>query len=249
MRTPIVAAALFALLPVLVTAGPPEQNADRVPAFVDADFVANEAQLPKLYGVAIVDTRPTADGFDPGHIPTAISIPEDQFERLSILLPRGRNTLLIFYCEDERCTSSQRSAAKAERIGYRNVKVYAGGYRDWRATGHTGAISLPYLKQLIDTAAPVTIIDTRRREAYERDHIPGAISIPARQFARLAGRLPEDRAAPLVFYCDGLECGSCADSAAKAAARGYTEVMTVPEGYAAWRHLYGPKATVLAENP
>jgi rhodanese-related sulfurtransferase len=250
MKAPFLLAALFACLPALATARATDDAAVRFPAIVDANFVANEAVLPKLYGVAIVDTRPTAEGYDPGHIPTALSIPDDQFDRLSILLPRARSTLLIFYCEDAQCVSGHRSAYKAERLGYRNVKVYAGGYRDWLATGHTGAVSIPYLKQLVDTGAPVTIVDTRRHSAsYDRGHIPGAISIPTRQFARLAGRLPPDKSTPLIFYCDGLDCGSCADSAAKAVAMGYTDVMTAPDGYSAWIHLFGTQATARADYP
>jgi rhodanese-related sulfurtransferase len=252
MKTRFAIAVIFALLSALASADIPpameDEGARRFHTLVDVEFVAGESTLPKLYGVAIVDTRPTEEGYDPGHIPTAISIPDDQFQRRAILLPRARSTLLIFYCEDEGCSSAHRSAYKAERLGYHNVKVYAGGYQDWRASKRVASVSVPYLKKLIDARAPVTIVDTRNRERhYERGHIPGAVSIPAKQFAKLTGLLPEDLAAPIYFYCDGLDCGSSAGAAEKAVALGYTAVMTVPDGYSAWKHLYGAAAMAQGE--
>lgn len=46
----------------------------------------------------IVDSRPKKKKYDKGHIPTAISIPDSQFDKLKGKLPQDKNTLLIFYC-------------------------------------------------------------------------------------------------------------------------------------------------------
>jgi rhodanese-related sulfurtransferase len=47
----------------------------------------------------LVDTRPKKPKFDKGHIPTAISLPDSQFDKLKGKLPSDKNTPLIFYCE------------------------------------------------------------------------------------------------------------------------------------------------------
>lgn len=211
---------------------------------VNASFVAGYAILPKPEGVMIIDSRPTARKYDIGHIPTAISIPDSQFEQLTGRLPVDKDTLLIFYCDGPECRLSHDSAFKAEKLGYTRVHVYAAGYPDWVSQGHIGAVSIPYIKKLQDEGAPMTLIDSRPKERkYDKGHIPGAISIPDLQFDKLVDRLPTDKASPLYFYCEGLSCTLSSDSAARAVKLGYTRVKVVPEGYPEWVRRYGPGPT------
>lgn len=211
---------------------------------VDAAFVAGYAVLPKPEDVTIVDSRPAARKYDRGHIPTAINIPDTQFDKLTELLPKDKKQLLIFYCEGVDCMLSHQSAFKAEKLGYTNIKVYAEGYPDWVARGHLGAVSVPYLKKRLDEGAPITVIDSRPKERkYDKGHIPGAVSLPDAQFDKLLERLPTDKARELYFYCEGLACSLSSDSAAKAVRLGYTNVKVVPEGYPLWAKLYGPGPT------
>ncbi|MCC4116519.1 rhodanese-like domain-containing protein [Aromatoleum toluclasticum] len=211
---------------------------------VDADFVARHAVLPKPEGVLIIDSRPTARKYDPGHIPTALSLPDSQFDKLADRLPQDKATLLIFYCDGTECMLSHNSAFRAEKLGYTNIRVYAAGFPDWVKNGHMAAVSVPQLKKLMDEGAPLTLIDSRPKERkYDKGHIPGAISLPDSQFDKLADRLPADKASPLYFYCDGLSCRLSSDSAAKAVKLGYTQVKVVPEGYPEWERLYGAGPT------
>ena len=212
---------------------------------VNADFVKKIAQVPKVEGAMLIDSRPTARKFDLGHIQTAVNIPDSAFDKLApTLLPADKAMLLVFYCDGPECMLSHNSAFKAEKLGYTKIRVYAEGYPDWLAKGHTGAISVPYLKKLIDEDAPLTLVDSRPKERkYDKGHIPGAISIPDLQFDKLSDRLPADKAAALYFYCEGLSCKLSSDSAIKARKLGYTKVMVVPEGYPAWEKLYGAGPT------
>ena len=47
----------------------------------------------------IIDSRPKKAKYDKGYIPSAISIPDSEFEKLQGKLPRDPDTELIFYCE------------------------------------------------------------------------------------------------------------------------------------------------------
>lgn len=211
---------------------------------VDVNFVAPYAVLPKPEGVQIIDSRPATRKFDPGHIPTAMNIPDTQFDKFVDQLPKDKGTLLIFYCDGPECMLSHNSAFKAEKLGYTNIRVYAAGYPDWIRSGHLGAVSVPFIKKLMDERAAMTLVDSRPKERkYDKGHIPGAVNIPDLQFDKLTDRLPADKGSPLYFYCDGLSCRLSGDSAAKAVKLGYTKVMVVPEGYPAWEKLYGPGAT------
>ena len=211
---------------------------------VQADYVAKYAILPKPEGVQIIDSRPATRKFDPGHIPTAMNLPDTQFDKLVDQLPKDKNTLLIFYCDGPECMLSHNSAFRAEKLGYTNIQVYAEGYPDWLKNGHIGAVSVPFIKKLIDDKAPMTLIDSRPKERkFDKGHIPGAISIPDLQFDKLVDRLPADKAAALYFYCEGLSCKLSSDSAEKAVKLGYSNVKVVPEGYPAWEKLYGAGPT------
>jgi hypothetical protein len=66
---------------------------------VDVAFVKPYATMPQPEGVMIIDSRPYQPKYANGHIPTAISIPDSQFEKMTDKLPKDKNTLLIFYCE------------------------------------------------------------------------------------------------------------------------------------------------------
>lgn len=219
---------------------------------VDGDFVATHAVLPKPEGVQIIDSRPMMRKYDPGHIPTALNIPDSQFDKYVDKLPQDKGTLLIFYCDGVECMLSHNSAFKAEKLGYTNVRVYAAGYPDWVKAGRMAAVSVPFIRKLMDEGAPMTLIDSRPKERkYDKGHIPGALSIPDLQFDKLVDRLPADKSSPLYFYCEGLSCRLSSDSAAKAVKLGYTQVRVVPDGYPVWEQLYGagPTAETAAARP
>jgi rhodanese-related sulfurtransferase len=241
------AAALAVILGALPPAFAPtaasaaEAKESWYPHRVDLEFVRKYAVVPPPDGVMIIDSRPTARKYDPGHIPTAISIPDTHFEKMTGLLPKDKATLLIFYCEGVECMLSHKSAFKAEKLGYTNVKVYAEGYPEWKQKGNIGAVSVAYLRKLIDEKAPMTLIDSRPKERkYDKGHIPTAINIPDLHFDKMTGKLPADKAAPLYFYCEGVTCKLSSNSAEKALKLGYSNVWVVPEGYPAWEKAYGP---------
>ena len=63
---------------------------------VSVEYVAKQ-----LEGNAamVIDSRPKKAKYDKGYVPSAISIPDSEFEKLQGKLPRDPNTELIFYCE------------------------------------------------------------------------------------------------------------------------------------------------------
>ncbi|SDB09645.1 3-mercaptopyruvate sulfurtransferase SseA, contains two rhodanese domains [Desulfonatronum thiosulfatophilum] len=87
--------------------------------------------------VMIIDSRPKQPRYDVGHIPTAVSLPDSQFERMAAeVLPADKNTKLIFYCGGTHCPLSHQSAWKAEAMGYTNVAVYPAGDPEWVERGY-----------------------------------------------------------------------------------------------------------------
>ena len=213
---------------------------------VDLEFVKKQAAIPKVEGVLLIDSRPAARKYDLGHVPTAVNIPDTQFDKLApTLLPADKSMLLVFYCEGYDCVLSHNGAHKAEKLAYTNIRVFAEGFPGWIAGGNLHAVSPAYIKKLIDEKAPVTLVDSRPKERkYDLGHIPGAVSLPDSQFDKLATSvLPADKAAALYFYCEGLTCVLSNNSALKAIKLGYTNVKVMPEGYPGWEKAFGAGPT------
>lgn len=59
-------------------------------------------------------------------------------------------------------------------------------------------IGVETLKKQMDNASPHLIIDVRRREGYDKSHLPGALSIPLRELPERLADVPRD--IPLVLY-------------------------------------------------
>jgi len=204
------------------------------------DKVRAEATIPPKKGVVIVDSRPTARQYDPGHIPGAINIPDSAFEKSVDKLPADKATKLIFYCGGVDCMLSHDSAKKAKALGYGAIEVYADGMPDWKAKGGSVAVSGAYIKKLMDEKQPYTLIDARPKRVTDKGVIPTALAISDTDFDKNVDKLPADKAALVIYYCGGLECVLSDASADKARKLGWTNVVTYPEGYPEWEKLFGP---------
>jgi len=215
-------------------------------ALVDFDFMRQNVSIPPKKGVVIIDARPAARQYDPGHIPGAINIPDSQFDKMVDKLPADKATLLLFYCGGLECMLSHNSAFKAEKLGYTNIKVYPAGSPEWKAKGALMSVSAAYVKKLMDDKAPYVLIDARPKRVADKGMIPTAINISDSEFDKQVDKLPADKATPLIFYCGGLECVLSDNSAEKARKLGYTNVFTYPPGYPEWEKLNGPATPMAA---
>jgi len=211
-------------------------------ALVDFDFVKQNVSIPPKKGVMIIDSRPAARQYDPGHIPGAINIPDSQFDKMVDKLPADKATLLLFYCGGLECMLSHNSAFKAEKLGYTNIKVYPAGSPEWKAKGAQMSVSAAYIKKLAEDKAPHVLIDARPKRVADKGMIPGAINISDTEFDKQVDKLPADKATPLIYYCGGMECVLSDNSAEKAKKLGYTNVLTYPPGYPEWEKLHGAPA-------
>ena len=212
-------------------------------ALVDFDYMRQNVDIPLKKSVMIIDSRPAARQYDPGHIAGAVNIPDSQFDKLVGKLPQDKATLLLFYCGGFECMLSHNSAFKAEKLGYTNIKVYPAGMPDWKARGGQVSVSAAHIQKLIDEKAAYQLVDARPKRLAEKGMIPSAINISDSEFGKHADKLPADKTTPLIFYCGGMECVLSNQSAEKAMKLGYTNVLTYPPGYPEWETLHGAAAS------
>lgn len=73
--------------------------------------------------------------FEREHLPGAVrALPED-LDSLEDALPAGRETEIAVYCWDVSCNASAQLAQELIERGYKRVRRYRGGKRDWIEAG------------------------------------------------------------------------------------------------------------------
>jgi rhodanese-related sulfurtransferase len=82
----------------------------------------------------LVETLP-AEQFREGHLPGAINMPPDQVSTLAPKLLPDKQAEVITYCASRTCHASANVARELIRLGYTNVRHYAGGKADWKFAG------------------------------------------------------------------------------------------------------------------
>ena len=134
----------------------------KTPGEYGAISVEQVAKAIEENATLIVDARPHKPKFEQGHIPTAVSIPESQFEKLSGKLPRDLTTPVIFYCGGLDCRLSHKSAVAAMKLGYTNVTVFEEGYPKWKKEYGAGdqyiAVKAGEVEGSMDTAMFMDLI-------------------------------------------------------------------------------------------
>ena len=182
---------------------------------VSAEWV--KAQIDKGADMALVDSRPKRKKYDKGHIPTAISIPDMQFDKFQDQLPTDKGKLVVFYCGGLKCKLSHKSAAKAIAMGYTNVKVFAEGYPAWvayagkasttavaattiKAGEEEGSIDHGEFKRLVaESPEAIYLVDVRDADEYQKGSLKTAVNIPIDDLEAKIKSLPADK--PVVFIC------------------------------------------------
>jgi rhodanese-related sulfurtransferase len=238
-------AVFFMLAASLSYAAETSKGFKTYPDIVDFKFMSEQAIVPKLENVTIIDSRP-ARKFDKGHIPVAINISDSMFNDHVDLLPKDKSSLLVFYCGGLTCPLSHKSAFKAEALGYDNIKVYAAGYPDWTSNGGLSGVTAKYVKKSLDKGKAV-VIDARPPRKFKKGHVPGSVSIPTTRFDDYKGSLPEDKATELIFYCGGYHCPLSTKGANKAKELGYSKARVFQAGYPAWKKAYGQQKLSIKE--
>jgi len=84
----------------------------------------------------ILDAR-HKDVYAQGHLPGALSYSLIEFYENpdKLLSAYGKDTALLIYCSSIECTDSHTLAGRLIELKYTDVKVFAGGFRQWVEMG------------------------------------------------------------------------------------------------------------------
>lgn len=87
------------------------------------------------------------------------------------------------------------------------------------------------LNKQLQNGENLTIIDVREREDFDNGHIPGALSLPEKQWPTLQGLCTD---VPNIFYCYSQTCHLASRAAQFFSRQGY-QVMEMEGGFQSWR--------------
>jgi hydroxyacylglutathione hydrolase len=153
-------------------------------------------ELPDPGDATVLDVRPFADHMT-GHVPGSISVPVSggSFSTKAGFVVEGGERLVVH-------ARTKDEAMKAARALWKVGLLELAGYvLEPSAEETLATVDAVELKQLLDAAADVQVVDVR--EASERDtgYIPGSRNIPYRLLRKIGcGAL--DRTKPVVTVCD-----------------------------------------------
>jgi len=222
--------------------------------YVDTIFMSNLIKDAKVvsqrtaynqphpeWNFVLVDSRPKAK-YDEGHIPGAINIPFDEWDKYSNLLPEDKEKPLYFYCGGVTCALSPKSAHKAKEMGYTNVFNYQEGEPAWKEAGNYLVATEDYVKSLLTEnnvnnteKKPYLILDARPYKSYFEGHIPNSIPTPDDFFAeKFLASMPSDKNTEIITYCGGFFCGKSHKVADILTANGYVNVKVFSGGMPTW---------------
>src|SRR5580765_6291592 len=85
----------------------------------------------------------------------------------------------------------------------------------------------------LNAGEKIVLIDTRKREAYNTEHIPGAVSVPHQEMNETTTK-DFDREFLYVTYCQGIECNGSTKGALNMSRLGF-RVKELVGGIAGWK--------------
>jgi rhodanese-related sulfurtransferase len=98
----------------------------------------------------------------------------------------------------------------------------------------TRTITRQEIAELIESGAPLQLVETLRPQHFEQAHLPGAVLIEMETVAEQAQELLPDRDALVITYCSNVACQNSRVVAEKLAKLGYTNVRRYEAGKQDW---------------
>ncbi len=103
-------------------------------ALAEIDCEALWAKLERGDPLVVVDALAPIS-YAAKHLPGAINISPQRVDDLAASRIPDLDTEVVVYCADPGCDASVEVAQRLIELGYRNVRHYSGGTRDWADAG------------------------------------------------------------------------------------------------------------------
>jgi rhodanese-related sulfurtransferase len=126
------------------------------------------------------------------------------------------------------------AARKAEKLGYKNVKVFHAGLPAWKKAGHTVVSNIAGIENYNKNEASYILIDLRPSKQADQGHIPKAIAMAEGGLDKMKEQFPKHMAAPIILYNQDGALTSAEEAFKKISSWGYKQVSVLSGGFLAW---------------
>lgn len=126
------------------------------------------------------------------------------------------------------------AARKAEKLGFKNVKVFHAGLPEWKKAGHVVISNIAGIENYNKTDASYILIDLRPAKIAEQGHIPKAVAVAEGGLDKMKDQFPKHMAAPIILYNQDGALASAEEAFKKVSSWGYKQVSILSGGFAAW---------------
>jgi rhodanese-related sulfurtransferase len=126
------------------------------------------------------------------------------------------------------------AARKAEKLGYKKVKVFHAGLPAWKKAGNPVVSNIAAIEGYDKQDASYVLVDLRPGNVVEKGHIPKAVAVPTAGLDALKDQFPKYKAAAIILYTQHGDTKSADEAYKKIAGWGYTQVGILTGGFDAW---------------
>jgi rhodanese-related sulfurtransferase len=126
------------------------------------------------------------------------------------------------------------SARKAEKLGYRNVKVFEAGWPAWKKAGYLVVSDIANIESLNRIGAAYILLDLRPEARMANGHIPRAVAAADGKVDHLSAQFPSFKGATIILYDQGGDLTSATEPFKTLTEWGYSQVSILEGGFSAW---------------
>ncbi|MEW6349032.1 MAG: rhodanese-like domain-containing protein [Thermodesulfobacteriota bacterium] len=126
------------------------------------------------------------------------------------------------------------AARKAEKLGYKNVKVFHAGTDAWKKAGHPVVSNIANIDAMEKAEGSYILIDLRAKQEIEKGHIPKAIAAPDGKVESLEKQFPAYKRAAIILYNQDGSLQSATQAYKTITGWGYKNASILDGGYAGW---------------
>src|SRR5262249_6661406 len=204
---------------------------------------------------AVFDVRERG-AYERGHIFRTTSLPRRQLEfRVPTLVTAAATPIALV---DGDGALAPLAVTTLGAMGYRDVRILAGGLPAWRGAGRrvvqglnvpskvfgeralhewrTPQITPHDLMRRIEKRDDMVIVDSRTYEEYQRGCIPGSISVPGGELVPRIGELVERPETTIVVHCGG-RTRSYIGAESLRRMRMQNPIVAIEDGTIGWEHV------------
>lgn len=126
------------------------------------------------------------------------------------------------------------AARKAEKLGFKNVKVFHAGLPAWKTANHIVVSNTAAIESYDKNDASYILIDLRPKSQVEKGHIAKAVALPDAGIDALKEQFPKYKNAAIILYNENGDLAAAADAFKKVSGWGYKNVSVLAGGMQAW---------------